>query len=114
MHFDPMQIDLTTLLEIHIRTHSAASDHSMRDKYRSAVYVFDEQQKCAANAAITRLQADFDGKLVTRVLWFVAFRASDVRCQNYYQSNPDRPFCKRYIDPKLDLIRRQFASKVRP
>ncbi|MEM9546265.1 MAG: peptide-methionine (S)-S-oxide reductase [Bacteroidota bacterium] len=37
VHYDEKIIDLTILIEIHLRTHSATSSHSMRSKYRSAI-----------------------------------------------------------------------------
>ena len=113
VHFDPGQIDLATLVEVHIRTHSATSNHSMRSKYRSAIYVFDDAQADEASEALALLQSEFGGMLVTAILDFVDFKSSDERFQNYYTTNPDRPFCKRYIDPKLDHIRERFAAHTR-
>lgn len=110
VHFDSSEIDLATLIEVHVRTHSSTGNHSMRSKYRSAIYTFNESQAETAQAQLTALGPDFEGKLVTKVLPFEGFRASDERFQNYYAQNPERPFCKRYIDPKLDLIRQRFRS----
>ena len=111
VHFDPDEIGLVTLVEAHVRTHSATANHTMRSKYRSAIYVFDDRQAMQATAALNRLQPEFDGKLITAVLDFVSFKPSEERCQNYYATNPDRPFCKRHIDPKLALIRKRFAAE---
>ena len=112
VHFDPGQIALATLVEVHIRTHSATGNHSMRSKYRSAIYVFDAAQADEAGDALKLLQPEFGGRLVTAILDFVDFKSSDQRYQNYYATNPDRPFCKRYIDPKLDLIRERFSANA--
>ena len=112
--FDPSIIELATLCEVHLRTHSATRARSPRSKYRSAVYIFEGGQRPEAEAAIARF-ADESGKTVhTLVLPFRSFRASDERYQNYYQTNPSRPFCRRYIDPKLELIRRHFSEVVLP
>lgn len=51
--FDTNLITLEALIEIHLHTHSCTAMHSMRGKYRSALYYFDEAQK---NTAITTLQ----------------------------------------------------------
>ena len=48
----------------------------------------------------------------TRVLMFEGFKESDARFRNYYQSDPARPFCRTYIDPKLALLRERFGEKV--
>ena len=42
VHYDPSQIALKDLIEIHLWTHKSTSEHSMRGKYRSAVYAFDQ------------------------------------------------------------------------
>lgn len=114
VHYDSGIIALETLVEIHLRTHSSMSSHKLRGKYRSAVYVFDEQQEQQTLRNLSAIQMDFAAPLVTRVLRFSAFRASDPRYQNYYAVGPDRPFCKTYIDPKLALLRRKFADQMQP
>lgn len=109
VHFDPGRIGLDTLIEVHARTHSATREHAMRDKYRSAVYAFDETQTREATAILAGLQNDFEHRLIVRVLPFVDFVASEARYRNYYQKHREGAFCQRYIDPKLALIQQQFA-----
>jgi len=110
--FDPEAVSLDVLIAAHLATHSSGSDHSMRGKYRSAVYVFDEGQGARAAEAIARLAAETETAFVTRVLTFDAFRASDPRFREYYRTGPERPFCRTYIDPKLATLRRRFAEHV--
>lgn len=112
VHFDPDAIPLAALLEAHLLTHASTSAHSMRKKYRSAIYTFDRAQEEAARAALARLQRDFDAPLVTMILPFAAFKASEERFRDYYARNPQRPFCRMYIEPKLDRLRKHFGSAV--
>jgi peptide-methionine (S)-S-oxide reductase len=112
--FDPSVVPLATLSEVHLRTHSATWARSPRSKYRSAIYIFEDSQRHEAELAIVRF-ADGSGKAAhTLVLPFRSFRASDERYQNYYRTDPSRPFCRRYIDPKLDYIRRHFSELALP
>lgn len=113
VHYDVVEISLTPLIEIHLRTHASRSAHSMRGKYRSAIYSFTADQQKAAEDILTNLQPGFDERLVTRVLPFAGFRASDERFHNYYEQGPERPFCRTYIDPKLVVLRERFARHVR-
>ena len=108
--FDAQIISLSILTDIHLRTHSSQSAHSMRGKYRSAVYVYDAAQREAAETVLKALQEGFDAPLVTQVIDFVEFMPSEARFQNYYASGPERPFCKTYIDPKLDKLRKMFGE----
>ena len=48
--------------------------------------------------------------LITRVLPFRAFQPSDARFQNYYATDPERPFCRTYIEPKLTMLRRRYGA----
>ena len=85
----------------------------MRRKYRSAVYVMDEVQAEAARRVLIELGPGFDAPLVTRILPFRAFKASDERFQRYSEKNAGGPFCTTYIDPKLALLRKEFGGLLR-
>lgn len=110
IEFDHLVIPLETLIEVHLRTHASTSNHKMRGKYRSAIYVFDDRQALKSQSQIALLQAGFDRTVVTQILRCREFKLSDQHFQNYYLRNPDRPFCKSYIDPKLKLLSEHFAS----
>lgn len=111
--FQPEKISLKSLIEIHLRTHSSMSNHAMRKKYRSAVYAMDEAQAEAARRALAEVEPSFDAPLITRVLPFRTFKASEERFQRYAEKNAGGPFCTSYIDPKLALLRKQFGSLLR-
>lgn len=109
-HFDPDVIGLHILIAVHLRTHAATSAHKMRGKYRSAIYVFDDAQANLAKDALAVQAGAFDAPLVTNILKYRGFEPSDPRFQNYYATRPERPFCKKYIDPKLAEIRKRFGA----
>ena len=111
--FDPERIAVSVLVDIHMRTHASTSAHAMRGKYRSAVYTFDGAQSDEVSVILATAAHDFAEPLVTQVLPFAGFRASDARFQGYYVSGPDRPFCRTYIDPKLKLLREEYADRLR-
>ena len=110
VHFKAEEISLAVLIEIHLYTHKSTIAHSMREKYRSAVYTFSEAQKEASESILERLQRDFSEKLITEVLPFQSFRGSREAITNYYAKNPNKPFCERFIEPKLVLLRREFST----
>lgn len=109
-HFDAEAIPIEALIEVHLRTHASTSNHKMRGKYRSAVYVRSDAQRKQAEAVLDGLQSGFDVPLVTRVLDFEGFKPSEVRFQDYHRKNRGGPFCTRYIDPKLDLLRKEYRE----
>lgn len=110
--FEPDIIPLHRLIEVHLHTHHSTSDHSFREKYRSAVYYFDPEHRSEAAAALEDLQADFQEQIITQVLPFREFRPSRESLLDYYRSDPQKPFCRRYIHPKLELLRERFPKEV--
>lgn len=110
---DPQAIPFDTLIEVHLRTHASMSNHKLRGKYRSAIYVSTDAQRQQAIAALADLQPLFPEPLVTRVLPLAGFRASDPRFHDYARKNAGNQFCTRYIDPKLAEIRARYADYMR-
>ncbi len=108
--FDDSKITLEVLIEIHVHTHKSTSNHSMRAKYRSAVYTFNELQKVLAKAILMKLQVQFKDKLITKVMCFSTFKPSRTQIQNYYYNNPNKPFCERFVNPKLIMLLERFAN----
>ena len=90
--YAPDVIPLSALVEIHLRTHASTSNHKMRGKYRSAIYVHSPVQAAEVRAALDQAQAGFEDPLVTRILHHCDFRESDARFRNYYERNSEGPF----------------------
>ncbi|WP_041632647.1 peptide-methionine (S)-S-oxide reductase [Maribacter sp. HTCC2170] len=110
--FNDEVITLQILIEVHLHTHKSTSEHSMREKYRSAIYTFSKEQSQEAKNILQKFQYEFDHQLVTKVYPFSEFKASSEAIQNYHQKNPEKPFCKKYINPKLIFIRDKFSNQV--
>tara|TARA_R110002033_G_scaffold14277_4_gene41906 strand:+ start:1929 stop:2438 length:510 start_codon:yes stop_codon:yes gene_type:complete len=110
--YEPSDISLEDLILIHLYTHKSTSDHSMRNKYRSAIYTFGPLDVERSTLALQKFQKNFKKPLVTKVLPFREFKVSDKAFQNYYYKNPYKPFCKTHIAPKIKLLLLKFADKV--
>ena len=112
VEYNPDIIPFEVLIAIHLYTHSSTALHSMRVKYRSAVYIFNEADTAKAKAAITSLQNEFENPIITQVLPFADFKLNREEQLNYYFTDPRRPFCENYISPKLQLLREKFSASI--
>lgn len=108
--FDEDKIPFETLIAVHLHTHSSTAEHTMRDKYSSAVYTFSDDDIPVATAAIENLQNDFEQAIITKVLRFREFKNNRDESLHYYFSDPQRPFCQTYITPKLKILLQRFAT----
>ncbi|WP_296619911.1 peptide-methionine (S)-S-oxide reductase [Marivirga sp.] len=106
VYFNEAVISLAKLISIHINTHSATSNHSMRSKYRSAIYFFNENQKEQFSEVMKRIQSESNELIITEILPFSEFMLNQENYLNYYYSNPEKPFCQTYIKPKLERLKK--------
>jgi peptide-methionine (S)-S-oxide reductase len=109
IHFTD-QVDLEKLIDIHLQTHAATKQHSRRNDYRSAIYYFDKELKNRTEVIISSLSRKRKQTYITKVLALESFEPSRESIQNYYQTRPEAPFCKRYIEPKLKLVKKLTSS----
>lgn len=113
VHYDEKLVSLKLLIDIHLHTHSSTSKHHMRTLYRSAIYTMDTKSYTAAQNILKELQPQFQKPLVTEVLNYTSFKESRKEIQNYYLTNPEKPFCERYIEPKIALLTQKYKQHVR-
>ncbi|XLS30315.1 peptide-methionine (S)-S-oxide reductase [Flavobacteriaceae bacterium M23B6Z8] len=104
VHYDETVIHMHQLIKIHLHTHSCTGKHQMRTKYRSAIYYFRENDKKNIEKLLQEFQTDFEAPIITKILPFHKFKPSSETYQNYYGKDPEKPFCKVYIAPKIDKI----------
>ena len=112
VQYDNKIIELETLIEVHLHTHSCTANHSMREKYRSAIYYYDDEQKVQIIKSLAHFQKDFTKKIITQVIPFIDFKLNIEDQLNYYQKNPDKPFCQNIINPKLKIIIQKFSKVI--
>ncbi|WP_106147549.1 peptide-methionine (S)-S-oxide reductase [Flagellimonas meridianipacifica] len=110
VHFNEARISLKDLIEIHLYTHKSTSNHSMRNKYRSAIYVFNLEDFEKSNFILDELKKEFEEDLVTQVVHFKSFKPSEKQFKDYYYSDSEKPFCTTYIVPKLSLLMRKYGK----
>lgn len=112
IQFDEQKISLQDIIEIHLNTHSSTSNHLMREKYRSAVYVMTKKDNDRVRVLLKKLQKGFLKPLVTQSLFFKDFKKSEEVYLDYFYKNPDKPFCQTHIQPKLKMLIQRYANVV--
>ena len=113
VNYNPESVKLKTLIEIHLITHQSAVNHSMRNKYRSAIYTFSDRQKTIVEKLVQEMSKDFSTNLITKILDFSDFKTSRPEIQNYYFKDVNRPFCKKFIDPKLKILMNTYSRNLK-
>jgi peptide-methionine (S)-S-oxide reductase len=119
IHYDPEKIGYPELLEVFWRTHDPTTlnrqGNDVGTQYRSVIFYHDEEQKELAEYYLRELDASgaFDKPVGTAIEAFTNFYAAENYHQNYYNLNPQLPYCKFVIEPKLEKFRKVFADKLK-
>lgn len=117
--YDPKQVSYADLLEIFWKTHDPTTkDRQGNDvgpQYRSVIFFHDEQQRRTAEHYRKKLEEArvYDDPIVTELVQFEAFYPAEKYHQNYYAINPDQPYCRFVIQPKLEKFRKVFSDKLK-
>jgi peptide methionine sulfoxide reductase msrA/msrB len=115
--FDPTVISYADLLRIHLSTHDPTTlNRQGADRgtqYRSIILAHDSAQEALAREVIAEMADAFDEPIVTEIKPLEAFYPAEGYHQDYYASNPRRPYCAAVISPKLQHFRELFSERLR-
>lgn len=117
--FDADEISYRDLLEVFFTLHDPTTlDRQGGDvgtQYRSAIFYHDDEQRQAAGAVIRELEAEhvFDDPIVTKVEPLQAFYPAEEYHREYYGRNPNQPYCRAVIAPKVAKLRSKYLEKLK-
>lgn len=107
--FDPSKISFGKLLETFWVSHDPTTLNrqgaDLGTQYRSAIFCTDEQQKSEAERSRAVAQNLFKSPIVTEIVLLKNFYRAEDYHQNYYDKNPNAPYCQFVIKPKLDKLK---------
>ena len=108
--FDPATISFDELLNMFWQSHDPTTrDRQGNDvgtQYRSAVFYHNEEQRSAAEESKENLDNSkiFSNQIVTEITALNQFWPAEDYHNNYYDNNPNQPYCRIVIKPKLDKL----------
>jgi peptide-methionine (S)-S-oxide reductase len=117
--FDPAVISFADLLTVFWRTHDPTTLNrqgaDVGTQYRSVIFYHNEAQKATAEKSKAETEAEglWPDPIVTEIVPFEKFYEAEAYHQDYYRSNPNQPYCRVVIDPKVRKFRRAFQEKLK-
>ncbi|MES0489098.1 MAG: peptide-methionine (S)-S-oxide reductase MsrA [Leptospirales bacterium] len=92
---------LAIFWKIHDPTQKDGQGGDLGTQYRSVILYHKEDQKSAAEKSIAEHALNFARPIVTELNPLTIFYKAEKNHQNYYNTNPDQPYCSSVISPKL-------------
>jgi len=116
--YDPDEISYEELLEVFFTVHDPTTKDrqgpDVGSQYRSIVLTHDDDQRETVEAYIDHLESSggYEG-IVTEVTSLERFYEAEEKHQDYFETNPNQPYCQMQIPPKLEKLESKHAGKLR-
>lgn len=117
--FDPEIISYDKLLAIFFATHDPTTRNQqgadIGTQYRSVIFYHTTEQKEQAEAQKTAFDKaeEYSSPIVTEIVPYEAFYTAEEYHQNYYDQNPNAPYCQIVINPKIQKLLEKFNNEVK-
>lgn len=102
---------LNTFWEVHDPTTLNAQGPDVGTQYRSIILYSSPAQKTAAEKSKAEAQAHFNRPIVTEIVLLTQFYKAEGYHQNYYRDNPNQPYCRRVIRPKVEKFEKKLHEE---
>ena len=117
--FNPKEVAYEDLLEIFFATHDPTTLNRQGadegTQYRSAIFYHNDEQKKQAENYIQLIEKEklYSNPIVTQLEPAAPFYLAEDYHQNYYNQNQEQGYCRMVISPKLEKLRKYYASKLK-
>lgn len=113
IEFDPSRITYSQILNVFWQSHDPTTlnrqGNDVGTQYRSVIFFHNERQKEIAKKS--KIDADksgyWDNEIITEVTPLNNYYDAEDYHDNYYNNNPNQPYCLFVIKPKLDKLEKQ-------
>jgi len=103
--FDPLRISYQEILEYFWKFHDPTTLNrqgaDIGEQYRSVIFYLNESQREIALQSKSAAQQAFESPIVTSIEPAGTFWPAEPWHQDYYAHNPDAPYCRFVIAPKV-------------
>ncbi|GAB3689912.1 peptide-methionine (S)-S-oxide reductase MsrA [Salinarchaeum chitinilyticum] len=120
VEYDPDVVAYADLLEVFFSIHDPTTEDrqgpDVGSQYRSAVYYHDDAQRETVEAFVEELESAgvYDDPIVTEIEPIGEFYVAEEYHQDYFEKNPDKPYCAAQILPKVEKVREEFRDLTAP
>jgi peptide-methionine (S)-S-oxide reductase len=117
--FDPDVLSFRDLLGVFFTLHDPTTLNrqggDIGTQYRSAIFYHDDGQRRVAEEVKRELEAEhvFDEPIVTEIAPLAAFYPAEEYHREYYRRNPNQPYCRAVIAPKVSKLRSKYLEKLK-
>ena len=113
--YDPEVVSYEKILETFWEAHDPTTLNRQGadsgTQYRSIILYNNEAQKLAAEKSKAEAQKHFSSHIVTEIVPLKKFYKAEDYHQDYYRANPNQPYCRFVIQPKVEKFEKKLEAK---
>ena len=113
IQFDQSKLSLDKILDIFWLIHDPTTlnqqGNDIGTQYRSVIFYHTEEQKKISLNSISKAQENFKNPIVTEIKEIDKFYKAEDYHQNYYNDNPNVPYCAYIVRSKIDKYIKKFG-----
>lgn len=119
VNFDPEVLSYADLLRVFFTIHDPTTLNrqgaDVGTQYRSAIFTHNEAQAGTAREVIAELRERdvWDDPIVTEVAPLDKFYMAEDYHQEYFAGNPNQPYCRVVIQPKVAKFRKHYFDRLK-
>ncbi|HEV2707680.1 MAG TPA: peptide-methionine (S)-S-oxide reductase MsrA [Pyrinomonadaceae bacterium] len=116
---DPREVSYEDLLRVFFTIHDPTTLNrqggDIGTQYRSALFYHSPAQKETAERVIKELSEAgvWDDPIVTEVTEAGEFYPAEDYHRDYFERNPEQPYCRAVVAPKVSKFRKQYLEKLK-
>lgn len=116
--FDPDVISYRDLLGVFFTIHDPTTLNrqggDVGTQYRSVVFYHSPEQLRTVREVIAELEREhvWDDPVVTEILPYTVFYPAEEYHQNYYNRNPNQPYCAAVVAAKVAKVRKSYFDRL--
>ena len=105
---------LGVLFTIHDPTTLNRQGNDVGTQYRSIILYHTPEQERDARAVIAEMERErvWDDPIVTEVVPFSVFYPAEGYHQDYFNKNPNQPYCSAVVAPKVAKVRKAYFDRL--
>jgi peptide-methionine (S)-S-oxide reductase len=117
--YDPTIISFKDLLDVFFTIHDPTTlnrqGNDVGTQYRSAIFYHSPEQKAIAEQTIAEMNAThlWNAPIVTEVAPTTNFYVAEDYHQEYFANNPEQPYCRIIVAPKVAKFRQHYLDKLK-
>ncbi len=117
--FDPQVVSYEDILRVFFTIHDPTTlnrqGNDVGTQYRSVIFYHDEKQKRIAEETLKEIESKkiWGDPIVTELSPFSAFYKAEGYHQEYFANNPNQPYCRIVIEPKVAKFRKMYIDRLK-